>query len=285
MTENHFNTLLSGSVQAYSDDIQLLMEEISFEGLDYKNIDKSLSNIAETHDDILTKSLCYRILALDRFQSLLNHDRIYTLKEIWDPIYKSLIILNTDQLISSIGSQGFLAIPLFRLDKGTESFELLRIHFWSSDFDQLINKKTRDSFSIHSHQFHAKSWILCGEVYNTRMEVKQSDPETDYCIFKIQWNDPNNDLNRKGSIAINTYKYCEVEEGFKENYLFGEAYELEAGKFHKSRTNENNDLNATLFYFSTANSRVSNSFVLGPSIVKESEINRKIDIDPIQYLQ
>lgn len=207
------------------------------------------------------------------------------LKKIWKLIFDSLINLNTEDVISSIGSQGFLAIPLFRLEKENGEFLLLRLHIWDTDLDKHINKETTENLSIHTHQFDANSWIIAGEIYNTRYYVEESSKPTKFNLFEIEWNKSENKLVKKSSIARNTGRFVDIQVLAEETYSPREFYEVKANNFHKSTARIGDLTNSTLFLFSSTESRTMESKVLGPYHIKESKINRKVMIDPKPYLQ
>jgi len=206
------------------------------------------------------------------------------LKKIWKLIFDSLRYLDEEDVISSIGSQGFLAIPLFRIEKENGEFYLLRLHIWDSDLDIHINKETTDNLSIHTHQFHANSWILAGEIYNTRYHVEESVSPTEFNLFKIEWNKSENKLVKKSSTAKNTGRFMDVKILAEEIYKPKEFYEIKANSYHKSIARKGDKTDSTLFLFSSIKNRVKESKVLGPSQISESKINRKVMIDPKTYL-
>ncbi|PKA99230.1 hypothetical protein B0O79_2934 [Flavobacteriaceae bacterium MAR_2009_75] len=273
--------LIAGALSTLPDntqdsvDVDSLLEMWS----DAEITEPNLINICEKETEPIKKSLwlkcliAYKVFDAQEGKSSININEIYTL------IYNSLNLLDEEQILSRIGSQGFLSIPVFRLDKKEESFDLLRLHIWDKELEQHINREKADNFSIHSHQFHAHSWILSGNVHNTLYEVQPAESQTDYSHFEIKWKNNLKKVNERQSIASNTKKYVSVDKTSRSEYSAGQAYTIPAGKFHKSGTNKDQPINSTLFLFSSKFSRVPKSFVLGPSYIHESEINRSKDID------
>ena len=102
---------------------------------------------------------------------------------------------------------------------------------------------------------------------------------TDFSVFNIKWNNSKNEVNQKTSTAVNTGTHVHVQESQCEPYNQGDNYEIKAGDYHKSGVNVEASTTATIFLFSSQQSRVHNSYVIGPSNISESEINRKIVID------
>jgi hypothetical protein len=208
------------------------------------------------------------------------------IKLVWVIIYETILDLSINkEIIASIGSQGFLAIPLYRFEEGS-NLDILRLHIWDKSLSIYIDKEKTELFSIHCHQFDAQSWILYGEVYNARFDVIESLVKTDYNYFKIDWDKSNHDStdNRKKSIAKNTAIPVIVRPQLREVYLPGDTYTISPGEFHQSRVNENKGISSTLFLFSSSKGSIEGSKVIGPSDIMESTINRKVDIDCLNLL-
>ena len=278
--------LLIGVIESFSDKTKNnILKKIEFSELITNKIpvNKILEAIANT-DDKYKAAILNRVVAVKNVLESQKNDHPLDIKETWSFIFNSLIHLDDDAIVSSIGSQGFLSIPLFRLDKGKTSFDFLRLHIWSNSFGEFIDKDKVNNFAIHSHQFHTNSWILTGEVYNTIVDVRKVEYPTNHSLFKIEWNNTRNLVNQRTSVAINTGEFAMVRFQEKEIYNYRDSYEIEAGKYHISRTNSDHPIASTLFLFSTSKSRVSVSNVLGPSNINQSEINRKVIISPKPFL-
>jgi len=244
----------------------------------------NLTKLAETlnnHKNIFFKSVSLRLIAIKNLQECREKGLKPELKLIWKLICDSISILPSEAVVSSIGSQGFLSIPLYKYDKEPEMFDFFRLHIWDKSLEKHINIKTRDDFSIHTHSFYAESWILCGRIINERFAVKHSPEPTDYSIFNIEYNKTLNEINKHTSTARNAKQFMECKQISTEQYLQGGNYVIEAGDYHKSSVDAGNDgVAATLFNFYAPKGRVEHSFVIGPSNIKNSEINRTENIDP-----
>ena len=208
-------------------------------------------------------------------------------KELWDLIYESLIILNGGKLLASIGSQGFLSIPLYRMETKEGDVEILRLHIWDKTLDKFIDNKAVSDFSIHSHKFYARSWILCGEVLNTNYELDDKQEGSDLSYFKISW--ANSTFDAKDNSRKSTLLNTEIQVNIK-NYSFacyraGNSYEICAGEFHKSAVNPDFDITSTLFLFSTQYGEVEHSFVLGPKDLKQAPKHNYSELDAMYLLR
>lgn len=285
ISKEELKELISGIKPAFSDATQLVLPDTT-DILKQLQVNGSISlkqlyQHSEHIIDIYLSAILKRVVVV-KLCLMAREGKKLDLNFIWNLLYKSLITLSAEDIISSIGSQGFLSIPLYRLDMDKAKFEFLRLHIWDSSLDKYIDKQKTAHFSIHSHQFHANSWILAGEIINIRYKVETSLNETDFNHFEIKWNNSKNAVNQKTSVAMNTGEYVSVETTANEKYTSGDTYEIEAGEFHAS-TNSS-QVSSTLFLFSTLKSRVDKSFVIGPSIIKESEVNRKVQIDSKEIL-
>lgn len=245
---------------------QLLPSEIDVEDAFFTvnvkelTIDELLNINTGTHSYL--EAIKYRIAAifliLKDFHEISNNQcQLIPGKLIWSMVYKSIVNLNGSDILATIGSQGFLSIPLYHQDKKDISFDFLRLHVWDKSFvDQIDWEKTK-TFSIHSHQFHAQSRILLGEIENQRYEIEESATSSDYSFFNIEWNNLEN-VNQKSSNAVNTGRFVKVAANNKELYQRDSAYEVAAGDFHKSEVNIN-CTSATLFLFSSTKGKVDRS--------------------------
>jgi hypothetical protein len=235
--------------------------------------------MAEVDCDIYTRIIIFRSIALFLLQNTTEKDFPIILPTIWKLLYKSIIAFSDKDIIATIGSQGFLSVPLYHSDKGEKSFDFFRLHIWDTSLEQFIDFKKTEQFAIHSHQFYAHSWIIAGEILNTQHIVQETSENTEYSYFEIKWNNSANEVNSKTSLAVNTNIFANVKALEVERYGPGAVYQINAGEFHKSRVNTDKPINATIFLFTTKKGRVPKSFVLGPSDITESKINRKIMIE------
>lgn len=287
VSKEELHEMINGVIASYSDRTQNnVLKKISFNELEKQTHQLSeIYEIAYKVKDIYKSSVLKRLVAVRLILEAQKNDVAFDLKSVWKLIYGSLIELEEQDTVSSIGSQGFLAIPLYRLDKGDVSFEFLRLHIWDKSFDDYIDKEKVERFSIHSHQFHANSWILAGEIYNTRVDVEKANSPTEFSLFEIKWNNTKNEVNQRTSVAINTGEYYKVNKNNTESYRTGDIYQIPAGDYHIARVNDDFQITSTIFLFSTHKSRVKISNVLGPSNIELSEINRKTQITPKPLIQ
>jgi hypothetical protein len=229
--------------------------------------------------DNLHKSVALRISAVTELRKARDSKERFNLKNLWNKISESIRILPVEAIISSIGSQGFMSVPLFKYDKEMEFFEFIRLHIWDSSLDKHVDTTTRDNFSIHSHLFHADSWILCGEIINDRFIVEATEKNEGNSFFKIKYNETLNEINQHTSIAERTNIFARVSQVSHEIYMQDGNYFIKAGEFHRSGSNNKAEISATLFSFSSDNNFKGASCVIGPSGIQASEINRKDSID------
>lgn len=196
-------------------------------------------------------------------QKLLN----INLSIIWNLLYKSIFILNGETLkvMSSISSQGFMAIPIYKNENG-EINEQIRLHIWSKSLNCFIDASEFTKFNIHSHLLHSQSWILHGEIANTVYDIEFGLGDSNLNVFNIKWGKPKHnhkDLQRK-SFLENSFIPAIIVDQYTNIHSKGTTYELEAGRFHSSAPVNINMINATLFLFRSVKSRTQQSYVIGP---------------------
>lgn len=230
------------------------------------------------------KSVALRISALTELRKARDSRERLNLKDVWSKISQSIRILPVEATVSSIGSQGFLSIPLFKYDTDMEFFEFIRLHIWDSSLDKYVNTTTRDNFSVHSHLFHADSWILCGEIINDRFIVEESEKNEIHSFFEIKYNETLNEINQHTSTAERTNTFARLKQVSHEIYMQDGYYSIKAGEFHRSGSNDKYGISATLFSFTTDKDFKGPSCVIGPSGIQSSEINRKDSIDPNELI-
>ena len=278
--------IILGAINTFPDSIQseLLSENILKKYSINNNITVDfLFSCIQTESNPLLKSVLLKsVIGVKVFSAQKNESSISS-SFIYPLIYDSLIELEEDHIIGRIGSQGFLSIPIIRIDEGKKSFNLLRLHIWDDSLDAEINPITRNYFTIHSHQFYARSWILTGEIFNHLYSVKQINIESNYCFFDIDWKNKKTKVNERVSLAINQKKFADVQLIKSEKYRSGQTYSVKEGDFHASSVNRNFEINSTLFLFSSLYGRVNRSFVLGPSDIDQVETNRSkaITVKPL----
>lgn len=244
----------------------------------------NLLNLVEKNSNIFLKSVTLRMVAICELRNNRDLGLKVDIKKIWNLITESILILPINATISSIGSQGFLSIPLFKYDIEKEKFDFIRLHIWDTSLSKYINMETCENFSRHTHSFNAESWIVCGKVINDRFKVDISDTPSDYSLFIVGYNKSINEVNQHTSSAINSNTFVHINQISHETYMQGGSYVINAGDFHKSGSEGENGLSATLFSFCAQKGLVNQSYVVGPSHLTNSEINRKMQIDPTELL-
>lgn len=235
--------------------------------------------------DNFYNSVALRLEAITDWRKARDLSLALDYRSIWLKISESIKIIPPEAIISSVGSQGFLSIPLFKYDLEENNFEFLRLHIWDNSLDKYVNLETRNNFSIHNHAFHADSWILCGQIINDRYMVDKTNAVRDMAFFSIEYNKTLNEVNQHTSIARKTNNYATVKQVSHEIYMQEGHYSINAGQFHRSGTNDKTGFSATLFSFTSDEKFKDSSSVLGPSSIEFSEINRKMFIDPIHLIK
>ncbi|WP_298363637.1 hypothetical protein [uncultured Lutibacter sp.] len=238
-----------------------------------------LEKFSNETENIYEKSISKRILAIKAIQKARNADSELDIIKIWKLISESLSIIPTIATISSIGSQGFLSIPLFKYDKEMKDFDFIRLHIWDDSLIEYFDKKKSETFSIHTHSFLAQSWPLIGKIGNQRYRINENIAYNNASLFTVEYNKTLNAINQHTSIAKNTGENVKIEQISDEVYFPFSTYKIKRGDYHKSLNLEENGISATIFSFTAKNGVAENSFVVGPMNINESKINRKMHID------
>lgn len=246
----------------------------------------AFQNFSKKDSNIYFKAVAKRMLAIFSIRHARHSNgKNLDFKNTWNLVFDSILTVPISSTISSIGSQGFLSIPLSRTSGDMDKFEFIRLHIWDNSLSHYINQEACRNFSIHSHAFYARSWIICGKVINDRYKISETKGNLDNSLFTIEYNKTINEVNQHTSNAINTGNNVQVDQLSHEEYMQGSTYEIDAGDYHSSGTLSNNGLSATFFSFTAENGRVDKSFVVGPNKLTSSEINRKMHIDPTELLK
>jgi hypothetical protein len=243
------------------------------------SINDVLATEQDSKSDYYCRSIRLRIDAINEIRKARDEGSYLDIKTVWSKISESIRVLPVEATISSIGSQGFFSVPLFKMEG--ENFEFIRLHIWDKSLDTYINAETRDAFSIHTHAFHANSWILCGQIVNDRFLVKEAKGANNLSLFRIGYNSTLNEVNQHSSVAMREDTFVEPIQISHEIYLPHGNYSIKAGEYHKSGTNEPGDVSATLFSFNRDKSFNGPSHVVGPTGKESSEINRKVLVNPL----
>ena len=287
--EYDFEVYLSCIKKSYATSIQSELPVVSdfpnslFESNSKINLEE-LETYGEKSPNAFIKSICNRILGVYNIQYSRIHGSELDIKSTWEYIANSILQISLESTISSIGSQGFLSVPLFKYDVEIESFEFLRFHIWSPQIEALVDQEKRELFSIHSHSFHAQSWIITGSLINADFDIVQNSNDSNSSLFKVEYNKSLNEVNQHQSKAINTNINVKSIQTSVRNLNQGDTYTIQEGEFHKSIQKESSQLSATFFSFNAKDRNVVQSHVLGPIDIKESSINRKMFIDPSSFI-
>lgn len=285
ITDLNFKEFLNSINKCYSKNCQAKLPEIDdfpFQLFDHENriIENELIAFTDNLPDTFLKSVSLRILAIILIHKSRDEKKELDIKEVWKLISESILIIPKEDTISSIGSQGFLSIPLYKNEEVKSNFDFIRLHIWDTSLSQYIDKEKCDKFSIHTHSFFAESWPICGKIVNDRFSAEISQLKTKYSLFTVAYNKTLNEVNQHTSEAINTGEDVDLKQISHEVYMPGSHYQIDAGKYHKSVSIGENGISATLFSFTAKNGLVNQSYVIGASEIKTSEINRKMYIDP-----
>lgn len=244
---------------------------------------RELINIADDLSDNYISSFIYRLVGVNEIIFCRETDNILDVIEVWKLISKSIRVIPSELTISSIGSQGFLSIPLFKKEASLESFDFIRLHIWDDSLDEYMDFQKCLDFSIHSHTFFAKSWIITGKVKNDRYHYDTNSKKSTHSFFEVQYNKSLNEVNQHSSKAVNKNIYAKLVKTSEEVYFNGGYYEIKPSRLHQSGHLNSPNASATFFSF-TGKDGLGESFVIGPKDIEESEINRKMNIKPIYLL-
>lgn len=246
---------------------------------DFKTVEE-LTSFADRFDNKFVSSLIYRVIGVIEIIYCRENDRNLDTKKVWDLISKSIRIIPSEFTISSIGSQGFLSIPLYKKDLSLDNFDFIRLHIWDDSLDDYMDLQKCSDFGIHSHTFFAKSWIITGKVKNNRYDYETDSCDAKHSFFEVQYNQSLNEVNHHSSKAVNRDINAKLIQTSKEVHFAGGYYEIKPSKLHQSGHLNSPHPSATFFSF-TGKDGLGESFVIGPKDIRESEINRKMNITPI----
>jgi hypothetical protein len=212
-------------------------------------------------------------------------------KGVWAILYPTLHIGSGIPIHASLGSQGFLSIPIYSRGRDQNIVELLRLHFWDKSLQNYPTYRKVNLFSIHSHQFHATSWILKGSITNTTFHVEPTEVEDEkygYCFFNIQWDETKEyKSNLKKSFAVNSGRFVRVSRLSSTTYVEGQSYQIPCGDFHDSlvELEGENSITSTLFLFDAIMGKSQRSDVVGPANIKRNEVVRENNVDSMLLLE
>lgn len=286
MKKLEFQKLYLNTLSCYSENHQMLfpnVEEITEEL--FQNLETiEMIHILDTyvHSNEYVKSILNRILGVKHIIESRESNSKLDLMSTWKYISNSIKLIPIENTISSIGSQGFLSIPLYRMPSPLEEFDFIRLHIWDDSLNKYIDQKKCEEFSIHSHTFHADSWIITGKIINQTYDYNESE-SSDFSLFNVEYNKSINKVNQHTSVAVNQGVNLNVQQLSDELHFTGSHYEVLAGHLHKSGHKNSPGVSATFFSF-TGKKGLDKSIVLGPKSINQSPINRNIFINPTDLL-
>jgi len=291
ISKTEFNSFYEPIIKSYNKDFIFLFEEhqklldLLFGKLAKVTI-QDLYNFINSSKNNFLNAYLYRLIGIREIIYCRENKFDLSIKDVWEWI-KNSIILIPDQIISTIGSQGFLSIPLYKYESGDDKsrFDFIRLHIWDDSLDEYMDLEKNKDFSIHTHTFFAQSWILTGSVINNTFDYEINSENSQYSFFKIQYNDSLNEVNQHTSVAVNEEIDVELQQTSKEIHFAKGYYFVKQGKLHQSGHLSSPEASATFFSFTGKDGLTNSSIVIGPKSIKLSEINRKVNISPIKLLE
>ena len=283
----NFQIKLQSILNCYSEEIRENLPTLSDFPKDFVTSNvldiEILEDIKKNSNDIFLKSVINRIIAITEFQNARSKNKKINIVRLWCLISESITIIPAYSTIASIGSQGFLSIPLLNYKEEMLDFDFIRLHIWDKSLIEYIDKFALENFSKHTHSFHAQSWVLYGEIVNNRYSI-EVDNHAKSSLFKIEYNKTLSKINQHSSEAINTGINISIKNIGQEIYVAQDSYEVEKGDYHSSESGSPDGLSASLFSFTARNKVITQSKVVGPRDIKVSKINRKKHIDPTNLI-
>lgn len=287
LDKNNFTEFYNAILKGYSEDFKIKHKNDYLKNLVFFNKDRveinDLVNLLESLNNCELESILMRIIGVYMIIDARDNNVKLDTKKTWELISNSILKIALENTISSIGSQGFLSIPLYKYDPNLENFDFIRLHIWDTSLNELMDLEKCELFGIHTHSFYAKSWIIAGELVNERFDHVLNSDNAKHSIFDVIYNDSLNNVNQHTSTAINKHINVEIIEKSRELYKTGDSYEIEAGKFHRSNFINQENAAATFFSF-TGKDGLDKSIVVGPKSIEESEVNRKAIVNPIELI-
>ncbi|OOV19251.1 hypothetical protein [Flavobacterium sp. LM4] len=289
LSKSQFTVFYNSLIKGYSEDFKNIIvghDELvknlfkNNEIIEIEDLEKYIDEIT----DNAIKSLLLRLIAVKEIIHCRDDNKNLNIKEVWTYISKSIKIIPSCYNISSIGSQGFLSIPLYKYDETLETFDFIRLHIFDDSLNELMDLKKCEDFSVHTHTFFAKSWIITGKIINNRYDYILHSENSKHSFFKVKYNDSLNEVNQHTSLAINEKINVELFQTSEEIHFEKGYYEIKPGKLHKSGHKNSPFVSATFFSF-TGKDGLDKSIVIGPREIEVSEVNRKMIIDPLYLLE
>src|SRR5690606_6284473 len=116
-----YEPLLKGYSESYKTKIKPLdkLTGIIFKDTNEVSIEQ-LNELCSSSSDIYTKSFIERLIAVREIIYCRDHSLDLKILDVWRLISYSIKVIPSEFTISSIGSQGFLSIPLYKKDNTLE---------------------------------------------------------------------------------------------------------------------------------------------------------------------
>ncbi len=257
-----YNPIVKSYATEYLNKIESLnyIKTLVFNDVITKSI-RELIDFADETSDSYISSFIYRIVGVKEIIFCRENKKQLDTNEVWKLITKSIRIIPSELTISSIGSQGFLSIPLYKQDALLENFDFIRLHIWDDSLDKYMDLKKCEDFSIHSHTFFTKSWIITGQVKNDRYEYETDSEDATHSFFEVQYNKSLNEVNQHTSKAVNKNINAKLFKTSEEIHYSKGYYEIEPSKLHQSGHLNSPNSSATFFSF-TGKDGLGESFVI-----------------------
>jgi hypothetical protein len=267
-----------------------------------------LMGMCEELPDVAHRSMARRAIVVGLLRSLARHEDTGVcaptdVRPLWRLLQPALDGSSGIPLSATLGSQGFYVIPLFSLVRHGRIEELLRLHIWSGETTDETPAAlsaedragglggTAGSFSVHSHQPYATSWVLSGGVRNRVYCVREwpsgsPEPES-HNIFRVAWDgDSSYSLGHGQSSLRNTQVPVSVALDNVALFRAGHSYVVPAGEFHSTDALGTWPTpTATLFYFDATVGWLAKAGVVGPVSVERSAPYKKSSVDGIPLIE
>lgn len=201
----------------------------------------------------------------------------------WRLILDALTFFNKNNPVSSVGSQGFLSIELYRFESGKKR-KILRLHIWDESFSINPQNLNFKKYEIHSHLFNAQSHVLAGSILNERFDISNSNDTSEKSLYRIDWKsimDEDGVSKRQSelNVEVNDVRVTKLSS---ETIGAGQDYSVSINEYHSSRSIT--PISATLFLFNSNEGLSELSKVVGPKNDPETGFRyEKVNFLPSLY--
>lgn len=254
--------------------------------------ENKLNNAQER--SIIRRAIFVSLLrSLSRDQSRSRHAS--DIRMLWPLLFSTLNRESGLTIQATQSAQGFVVVPLYSVLLDGQIRELLRLHIWTpmtknqhrNGLNGDLTASALNRFAVHSHQPHARSWLLAGELRNTIYRVSRIDrgdsKREGHALFSVSWDGHRRyDVYHTSSRVTNTGQCVQVEPECSAHFESGESYVLPAGEFHDTTAifgDHAAPLAATLFFFDASKGWVEDAAVVGPSNIGYSDCPRSFETD------